>query len=77
MKRKKPEKRFVVCIQNVDCEDLDLRKIYHVLPDELAAKDGYIRVIDESGEDYLYPSEYFLPIELSRTVENALRSSAA
>lgn len=77
MKRKKPEKRFVVCIQNVDCEDLDLRKIYQVLPDELAAKDGYIRVIDESGEDYLYPSEYFLPIELSRTVENALRSSAA
>jgi len=77
MKRKKPEKRFVVCIQNVDCEDLDLRKIYQVLPDDPAAKDGYIRVIDDSGEDYLYPAEYFLPIELSQAVENALRSSAA
>ncbi len=77
MTRKKPEQRFVVCIQNEDCEDLDLRKIYQVLPDEPAAQDGYIRVIDESGEDYLYPAEYFLPIELSQAVENALRSSAA
>jgi hypothetical protein len=57
---------------NEDCEDLELRKIYQVLPDEVAAEDGYIRVIDESGEDYLYPADYFLPIELSKDLEKAL-----
>jgi hypothetical protein len=47
-----------------------------VLPDEAAAADGYIRVIDESGEDYLYPRDYFLPIELPRVAEKALLSAA-
>lgn len=72
MKRKKTEQRFVVCVHNEDCEDLELRKIYRVLPDEAAAEDGYIRVLDETGEDYLYPTDYFLPIELSKDVEKAL-----
>jgi hypothetical protein len=72
MKRKKLESQFVVCVRNEDCEDLELRKIYQVLPDESAAEDGYIRVIDESGEDYLYPADYFLPIELSKDLEKAL-----
>jgi len=72
MKRKKVEQRFVVCVRNEACEDLELRKIYQILPDEAAAEDGYIRVIDESGEDYLYPADYFLPIELSKDVEKAL-----
>ncbi len=67
--------RFVVCVQNEDCEDLELRKIYQVLPDSVASEDGYIRVIDESGEDYLYPSEYFLPIEISDVLEKALLAS--
>ena len=70
-KVKKEARRFVVCISNEDCEDLELRKIYQVLPDETPAKDGYIRVIDESGEDYLYLADYFLPIELSKDVEKA------
>jgi hypothetical protein len=64
--------QFVICIQNKDTEDLELRKIYQVLPDEAAAKDGYIRVIDESGEDYLYPADYFIRIELPQEVEQAL-----
>jgi hypothetical protein len=72
MKRKKSESQFVVCVRNEDCEDIELRKIYQVLPDEDAAEDGYIRVIDESGEDYLYPADYFLPIELSKDLEKAL-----
>ena len=75
MKRKKIEKQFVVCVRNEDCEDLELRKIYQVLPDESAAEDGYVRVIDESGEDYLYPADYFLPIELSKDLEKALRAA--
>jgi hypothetical protein len=72
MKRKKAESQFVVCVRNEDCEDLELRKIYRVLPDEAAAEDNYIRIIDESGEDYLYPADYFLPIELSKDLEKAL-----
>ena len=72
MKRKKIESQFVVCVRNEDCEDLELRKIYQVLPDETAAEDSYLRVIDESGEDYLYPADYFLPIELSKDLEKAL-----
>lgn len=76
MRRKKAEPRFVVCVRNEDCEDLELRKLYQVLPDESAAEDGYLRIIDESGEDYLYPAEYFLPIELSQTLEKALLSAA-
>jgi len=76
MKSRKSDQRFVVCIQNEDCEDLALRKIYQVLPDESAAEDGYIRVVDESGEDYLYPADYFLPIELPQALEKALLSAA-
>jgi hypothetical protein len=72
VKRKKAEPRFVVCVRNEDCEDLEPRKIYRVLPDEAAVADGYLRVIDESGEDYLYPADYFLAIELSKDLEKAL-----
>jgi hypothetical protein len=76
MKRRKAEPRFVICIRNEDCEDLEPRKVYRVLPDEAAAEDGYIRVIDESGEDYLYPADYFVPIELPQAAEKALLSAA-
>jgi len=75
MKEKNRDARFVVCIRNEDCEDLEVRKIYRVLPDE-AAEDGYIRVIDESGEDYLYPVSYFFPVELPQEAEEALLSAA-
>jgi len=76
MKRSKLSGKFVICIRNADCEDLEPRKLYRVLPDEAAAVDGYIRVIDESGEDYLYPRDYFLPIELPKAAEKALLSAA-
>jgi len=75
MKRKKEAARFVVCVRNEGCDDLELRKIYKVLPDEAAAEDGFIRVIDESGEDYLYPAGYFLAIELSKDLEKALMAA--
>ncbi len=65
----------MVCICNEGCGDVELRKIYKVLPDEAAAEDGYIRVIDESGEDYLYPADYFLAIELSKDLEKALMAA--
>jgi hypothetical protein len=76
MKRRKTQPKFVICLKNENCEDLEPRKVYRVLPDEAAAEDGYIRVIDESGEDYLYPEEYFLPIELPQAAQKALLSAA-
>lgn len=75
-KKKKPGISFVIGINNEDCADLEPRRIYQVLPDEAAAADGCLRVIDESGEDYLYPQDYFIPIELSKTAGEALLSAA-
>jgi hypothetical protein len=67
---------FVVCINNQDYSaSLEVRKIYQVLPDTYANSHQMIRVIDESGEDYLYPSRYFMPIELSEPVQQALVAS--
>ena len=76
MKRRKPQAEFVLCIQNEGCDDLELRKVYQVLPDPAAAQDGYRRVIDESGEDYLYPGEYFVVVELPDGVAKAFALSA-
>jgi hypothetical protein len=68
--------RFVVCVKNEGYQaSLEPRKIYETLPDPKATERGFIRVIDESGEDYLYPEEYFVPIELSRNIERALSIS--
>lgn len=76
MKDESNESRLVVCIQKDDCEDLEVRKVYQVLPDEAAADDGLLRVVDESGEDYLYPAKLFLQIELPQAIEKALLPAA-
>ena len=76
LKSPKTKLRFVICIENDDCEDLELRKIYQVLPDESAAEDNYLRVIDESGEDYLYPADYFVEIQLPQAVEKVVLLAA-
>lgn len=68
--------RFVVCVANGDCEDLEVRKIYQTVADESAAQDGLLRIVDESGEDYLYPASLFLNIELPQAVEKALTPAA-
>jgi hypothetical protein len=71
----KPRKRFALCVDNTDYQaSLIPRKIYEVIPDEDAAKDDFIRVIDESGEDYLYHKSLFILIELSDEVEKVLTS---
>ncbi|MDY6845129.1 MAG: hypothetical protein SVW57_13690 [Thermodesulfobacteriota bacterium] len=67
---------FVLCVENKDCEDLEKRKIYQVLPDDEAAKEGYLRVIDESGEDYLYPESYFILVQLPRKAQEALQEAS-
>jgi len=65
--------KFALCIENKDCEDLEKRKIYQALPDDEAEKEGYLRVVDESGEDYLYPQSYFVLIPLPREAQEALQ----
>lgn len=74
MAQKNTEQRFALCIENSDCEDLEKRKIYQVLPDDEAEKEGYLRVIDESGEDYLYPQSYFVIVQLPRKAQEALQT---
>ena len=69
----KREKSFVVCIVNKGYgASLELRKLYEVIPDEAAGKLHQIRVVDESGEDYLYPEEYFVPVHLPHAAERAV-----
>ncbi len=76
-KKRIPAHKFAVCINNADYPvSLELHKIYRVFPDEDAAQDGDIRVIDESGEDYLYPAEYFVLVELPQAVEKSLLQAA-
>lgn len=61
---------FVVCINNDDYSaSLETRKIYETLPDDDAARHGQLRIIDESGEDYLYPESLFMSIELPAFLE--------
>lgn len=65
--------RFALCVANRGAGDLDLRRVYRVVPDKGAAA-GHIRVIDESGEDYLYPENYFVLVELSQRARRAWKS---
>jgi hypothetical protein len=72
MKKNRTPQRYVICLSNQGCEDLEVRKIYQVVPDAKAAESGHLRVIDESGEDYLYPQDNFAEIALPKQVEEAL-----
>ncbi|HEY0080851.1 MAG TPA: hypothetical protein VGB73_19770 [Pyrinomonadaceae bacterium] len=71
-KRRNSTPRFAVCINTDDPDLLTPRMIYQVLEDESAAKSNYIRVIDNEGEDYLYPAEYFILVDFPRDVALAL-----
>jgi hypothetical protein len=74
---KKTEMEFVVCLKNEGYEaSLELHKIYRVLPDSDAEMDNDLRIIDESGEDYLYPKEWFVSIEVPAAVEASLLRTA-
>jgi hypothetical protein len=72
MAKRKPAAAFRICIKNDDYPaSLDVRKVYRAIPDEAAAARGLVRIVDESGEDYLYPEGYFVPIELPHAAEQA------
>ena len=71
--KKRTPRRFAVCVKNDGCEaSLERNKLYVVLPDRYAAKHGEVRVIDESGEDYLYPAAWFVAVEVPKAVEVSL-----
>ena len=68
---------FVVCTKNDEYPaSLEVRKLYPQLPDSDAERHGQVRIIDESGEDYLYPQEYFRPIQLPAEIIEAISNSA-
>ena len=72
-KRTRQEVRFAVCINNEGYEaSLEVGKLYRIIPDEKAESHGYVRVIDESGEDYGYSVNRFFRLEVPRTLERAL-----
>ena len=63
---------FAICVANAGYDDLDVWKVYQVLPDAKAAGVGCIRVIDESGEDYLYPADRFVAVDFPRDIRARL-----
>jgi len=69
--------QFVICIDNQEYPaSLERRKLYEVIPDPDAASLDQLRIKDESGDDYLYPKELFIPVELSSNTEKAVISAA-
>lgn len=73
-RRRRRGVQFALCVTGVE-PDLQPRKLYQVLPDVAAAKSSYLRVIDESGEDYLYPEQYFVLIKLPQEAESVLSAT--
>lgn len=69
--------RLLICVENEGyLVSLEKRKIYVALPDATAFKHGRVRVIDESGEDYLYPKSLFLPISVPASLRKAILNTA-
>lgn len=64
--------QFAICINSDDPDLLTPRMVYQVLPDDSAAKSNYIRVIDNEGEDYLYPANYFILVDFPHAIEHIL-----
>ncbi len=77
MEKNKKEELFALCVEDKDSGDLEKRMIYRVTADEEASREGYRRVIDQSGEDYLYPESYFVILQLPREPEEAIRASTS
>jgi len=73
MTKQIPTPRFAICINTDDPDLLTPRSVYEVIPDESAAKSRYIRVVDNEGEDYLYPEDYFVFVEFPQAVQRTLR----
>ena len=72
MTRKKKSSQYLLCIDNSDYPaSLETRKVYRTIPDAHATSRKFVRVIDESGEDYLYPADLFVPIDVPSAAKEA------
>lgn len=77
MPQSDPDRRFLLCVKNEAYPaSLEVRKVDRELPDPAAASRGFVRVLDESGEDYLYPSEYFVAVELPQAAIGAFAEAS-
>ncbi len=77
MKHSEPTGRFLLCLQNQGYPaSLEVRKVYQSIDDPQAASRGLVRVIDESGDDYLFPTEFFVPIKLPRAATRAFAGAS-
>jgi hypothetical protein len=72
MAKKRPPQKFAICLSSEGYDDLEARKLYSVLWDAKAHEEGLLRVVDESGEDYLYPADRFLIVEFKQAAEQKL-----
>jgi hypothetical protein len=75
MATRRRAKQFLLCVRHERCDDLELRKLYPQLSDVKAAASGYVRVIDETGEDCLYPARLFVAVELTSAAKRAVAST--
>jgi hypothetical protein len=77
MAQERIRSRFVVCVASEGCDDPQVWKLYRVLPDARAAAEGYVRVVDDSGEDYLYPAGRFVAVQFPPAVQRRLLAAAS
>jgi hypothetical protein len=76
MTKPRTKAKFILCIENKDCDDLEKGKVYPLLADAKAMRDGFVRVIDDSGEDYLYPESYFVAVDIPSKAREALSAAS-
>jgi hypothetical protein len=72
------KQKFLICVDNQGFEaSLEPRKLYETIPDKEAERHNQVRIVDESGEDYIYPSKFFEPVRLSLQTKNRILTKAA
>jgi hypothetical protein len=76
MAKKQNRALFAVCVANEGCDDLQVWKLYRILPDAAGAVEGYMRVVDDSGEDYLYPKNRFVVVDFPVEAEEMILAAA-
>ena len=74
MAKAKTKLNYLLCVENKDCDDLQKGKVYPLVTDAKAKREGYVRVIDDSGEDYLYPESIFVPVDIPVKAREALEA---
>ena len=75
MPKKSTKPRFAICVASADCDDLQVWKLYRVLPDAAAQDEDFLRIVDDSGEDYLYPARRFVVVDLPQAVVKQLQTA--